>query len=324
MQPFKGKTVLVTGAGGSIGSQLCGIICSQDAKRLKLLSLTEGALYNVDRALRRGYEKYRDVQIEPILGNACDEQLLDEIMPGVDLVIHAAAHKHVPICELHPHAAIANNVGSTWALMQAAARAEVGAFCLISTDKAVNAKSVMGATKRLNELMLTDLKPDCSTHCYVVRFGNVMDSAGSVLPLWREQLANGEPITITDERCERFFMSIPDAIDFVAAVVELDPPAGTFVRDMGKPVKLIDLAHQVIAHLGANKAELITIGLRPGEKLTEELHFGGELEATMVDKVYRVRDTSMVALRRTDVELLLELAKLRDAGAVPLLWNLIA
>jgi FlaA1/EpsC-like NDP-sugar epimerase len=324
MTQFKNRTVLVTGAGGSIGTHLCRIIVSQNARELRLLSVSENALYNVERSLRREYQKYRDTKLVPILGSACDDQLLHESLADVDVIIHAAAHKHVPLCEANPFEAITNNVGSAWTLMWAAFRARVPQLCVISTDKAVNAKSVMGATKRLSEIMLQDVpRADVFTDCFVVRFGNVMDSAGSVLPLWREQLAAGEPITLTHELCERYFMSIEQAAGLVCDVVALKPRGGTYVLDMGKPVSLKSLAEQMLKS-ARSAMPIQIIGLRPGEKLTEELHFGGELHQTAVAKVFRVQETNhRPRVTRDDIENLLTLSALRSPQALPLLWRLI-
>lgn len=325
---FNGRTVLVTGAGGSIGSYLCKIIASHDARELRLVSLTEGALYNVERELRREYGKYRSTKITPILGSVCDEVLMSQVLRGVDVVIHAAAHKHVPICEANPHAAIANNVGGTWSLMKAAAMARVGQFCLISSDKAVKPASIMGATKRVAELLVRDVPVKYGwvhTRFYTVRFGNVVDSAGSVMPLWREQIEAGGPITLTDERCERYFMTIPQACGLICEVIAMDPSEnGTFVLDMGKPVRLIDLALQLISRAN-RKITIDIIGLRPGEKLTEELNYGGVLESTADPKIFRVREPSPdVRLKLAAVDELLEDARQRREGVTTKLWALVA
>jgi FlaA1/EpsC-like NDP-sugar epimerase len=322
-QFFKNRTVLVTGAGGSIGTYLCRTIASQEARELRLLSISESALYNVERTLRREYEKYRDTKLVPILGSACNDQLLNDVLADVDVIIHAAAHKHVPLCECNPFEAITNNVGSAWALMWAAFRARVPQLCIVSTDKAVNAKSIMGATKRLAEIILQDIPlPDVFTDCFAVRFGNVLDSAGSVLPLWREQIAAGEPITLTDERCERYFMSIPQAAALVCDVVSMRPREGTYVLEMGAPVSLKSLAEKMLA--AGSKIPIKIVGLRPGEKLTEELHFGGSLSPTKVEKVFRVHeDNHRPRVHADDVDTLLRLAEERRKEALPLLWKLI-
>jgi FlaA1/EpsC-like NDP-sugar epimerase len=289
---YAGKSVLVTGAGGSIGSELCKVIVSHNAKSLTLLSLTEAGLYNIDRTLRKDYGKYRDTKVIPVLGSVLDRALLDDVLHGVDVVIHAAAHKHVPICEANPLAAIENNVKGTFQLLRAVAKEGCVQFCLVSTDKAVNPISVMGRTKRLAELMVAHYSTSSArTNYFTVRFGNVLDSAGSVMPLWREQIAAGGPLTLTDARCERYFMSIPEAVGLIGDTIALSPLAGTFVLDMGQPQKLRDIAERMILESGLGIA-LQYIGLRPGEKLTEELYHGGVLKPTLADRVFAVEETT--------------------------------
>lgn len=318
---FADKAVLVTGAGGSIGSQLCSQIVSDNARRLVMVSLTEAGLYNIDRHLRNHYSKYRDTQLVPILGSAGDQLLIARALLDVDIVIHAAAHKHVPICEANPVAAIANNVLTTSSLMDETEAASVKQFCLISSDKAVNPSSIMGATKRLCELMVAD-RAGNGTKFFTVRFGNVLDSAGSVLPLWREQIEKGGPITLTDARCERYFMAIPDAVDLISNVLALQPDSGTFVLDMGKPKKLIDLAYELIQK-ASRQVEIDIVGLRPGEKLTEELHYGGELRSTSLKRVFLVEESncSVDPLR---LQQLFEATEQHDAErAKQCLWSLV-
>ncbi len=283
MTPFAGKSVLVTGAGGSIGSQLCEQIVRAGASRLTMISLTEGALYTVQKALGK---LKSDTELVGVLGSAGDTALLQEAVAGVDTVVHAAAHKHLPLCESNPIAAIENNALATWRLMRWCEVAEVKQFCFISTDKAVQPTSVLGMTKRLAELLVRSCYTSPTKFC-VVRFGNVLDSAGSVMPLWREQIANGGPVTLTDERCERYFMSIPEAVGLVMQAMGLPEPVGTFVLDMGEPRKLIDIAREMIAESGKDIAIQCT-GLRPGEKLTEELHHGGDIDPSGVPRVFMV------------------------------------
>ena len=275
---------VVTGAGGSIGSHLCDQIVRSGAESLALVSLTESGLYNVERRLRT---LESDTEITGILGSVCDSQLMYEVCQGADVVIHAAAHKHVPICETNQIAAINNNVLGTLKAAYAAENAGVAQFLFVSSDKAVRPKSVMGATKRVGEMIIADKAASSKKTIFTtVRFGNVLDSAGSVMPLWREQIRKGGPITLTDIRCERYFMSIPEACELIFGVLEMKKP-GTFVFDMGKPKKLIDIAKKLIKDSGS-ECEIRWIGLRPGEKLTEELHFGGELEPTTNPKIFAV------------------------------------
>lgn len=278
-------TYVVTGAGGSIGSVICEQLVQGGAKSIRLVSLTESGLYNVERRLRA---LNGNTEIVGILGSVCDESLMREVCENADAVIHAAAHKHVPICEVNPIAAIENNVRGTLTIATVAENAGVGQFLLISSDKAVLPASVMGMTKRAAEMIVLD-KASRSTKTIfsAVRFGNVLDSSGSVLPLWREQIARGGPITLTDERCERYFMSIPEACSMVLDVLSMKAH-GTFVFDMGEPRRLIDIARQLIAESGL-ECEIQFIGLRPGEKLTEELHFGGTLHQTAHPKILEVR-----------------------------------
>lgn len=278
------RRFVVTGAGGSIGSQLCEQIVRSGAESLALVSLTESGLYNVERKLR-ALESETD--IIGILGSVCDSELMYEACKGVDVVIHAAAHKHVPICEANPIAAIENNVRGTLTAANEAQEACVAQFLLVSTDKAVRPASVMGATKRVAEMIIANKAAKSTRTIFTtVRFGNVLDSAGSVLPLWREQIASGGPITLTDKRCERFFMSIPEACELIFGVLEMKRP-GTFVFDMGAPKRLIDIARMLIKASGS-KCKIKWIGLRPGEKLTEELHFGGDLEPTDNQKIFSI------------------------------------
>lgn len=287
MNPFEGRTVLVTGAGGSIGSELCRLAVAQRAQCLVMVSLTEAGLYTITRRLEQGRGD-SPTAIVPLLGNCADPALMKQALAGVGIVVHAAAHKHVPICERNPVEAIANNVFGTLNMIDAADSAGVEQFCLISSDKAVHPASVMGATKRLAELLVAS-KRSLSTRYFTVRFGNVMDSAGSVLPLWREQIAAGGPITLTDGRCTRYFMTIAEAVSLVTATIGLRPDGGTFVLDMGAPISLQDLALRTIAkHAGGRAIDIQTIGLRPGEKLTEELHYGGDLQFSGISGVHRV------------------------------------
>jgi len=304
------KRFVVTGAGGSIGSQLCEQIVCSGARSIALVSLTESGLYNVERRLRA---LESDTEITGILGSVCDGELMYEVCKGADIVIHAAAHKHVPICETNQIAAINNNIVGTLKVAYAAQKAGVAQFLFVSTDKAVRPKSVMGATKRVAEMIIADKAESLAkkTIFTTVRFGNVLDSAGSVLPLWREQIRKGGPITLTDARCERYFMSIPEACELIFGVLEMKKP-GTFVFDMGKPKKLIDIAKKLIKD-GGLKCEIKFIGLRPGEKLTEELHFGGELEPTNNPKIFSINGDEK-SPRLTKLSDLINAAQCRHVG----------
>jgi len=282
---LQGKTVAVTGAGGSIGSHVSERIVRAGARAVKLISITESSLYNVTRHLRTIESS---CEIKSILGSVSDRWLMQENLEGVDVVIHAAAHKHVPICELNPMVAIENNIFGTFQLTKAAVAAGVSQFVLVSTDKAVNPISVMGATKRVAELIVRDIWNNAvRPNFFSVRFGNVLDSSGSVLPLWREQIRNGGPVTVTHPDCIRYFMSIDEAADLILGTVAMRPQKGTFIFDMGKPRRMMDIAEEMIQKSGID-IEMKFIGLRPGEKIVEELYHGGELEPTSHPKIFRV------------------------------------
>ena len=286
MNHFKDKRVVVTGAGGSIGSKLCEQLVNDGVAELTLLSLTESGLYNVTRKLRALKSK---TELVPVLGSITNSGLVAEVLADRDIVIHAAAHKHVPICEDNPVEAVSNNVFGTQTLLRCAVDAGVQQFLQISTDKAVRPASIMGATKRVCELLVMKAAKHCPDIDFsVVRFGNVADSAGSVLPLWREQLSRGELLTVTDRRCTRYFMSIPDACELVLEVLKMQR-TGLFVFDMGEPKNLYDMACEMVMRVGGDPSDWIKlIGLRPGEKLTEELDYGGLRCPTEHLKIFEV------------------------------------
>ena len=319
---FKGKTVCVTGAGGSIGSEICRQLIKQGVRKLVLVCLTEGALYNLLKALPAGQAK-----IEPVLGSVTDDRLMQEAFTDCEVVLHAAAHKHVPLCELSPLAAIDTNVRGTYIAAQAARTAGVSTFVFISTDKAVFPASIMGATKRCSELMLRDVLPQEPTKFVVCRFGNVLDSAGSVLPLWREQLRAGKPITLTSKDCTRYFMTIPEAAELVLTCAGFE--AGCpYIFDMGKPRSMGDLALQtILEELGTIKRpwdRIVETGLRPGEKLTEALTYGGPLTPTRHPKVHRVAQDLTAPLQAKSVLDLLAAARERKLeDAVARLWRIV-
>ena len=318
MNTFKGRHALVTGAGGSIGSQLCRQLLDNGVDCLSLVSLTENGLYVTEKALRK---EYPNAGLISVLGSVGNRPLMQHAMKGVDMVIHAAAHKHVPLCETNQVEAISNNVFGTVALALAAGDAGVPQFCLISTDKAVHPSSIMGATKRLAELLVAEMHDGAY---FAVRFGNVMDSAGSVLPLWREQIEAGGPITLTDAGCERYFMSIASAVNLVCSVVDMKPERGTFVLDMGQPRKLADMAIELMQQMN-KMVDIKLIGLRQGEKLTEELHYGGELFATLVDGVFEVKEPTRRMVCRTTLHQLNDACRWADTDrAVELLWTLVS
>lgn len=329
---FAGKTVLVTGAGGSIGSEICRKLLASGVKALKMLGHSELPLYKLHRELGT---TFGNLDYGPILASVTDEKAMAQACEGVDIVIHAAAHKHVPLCEENPLEAIANNVGGTVALAEAASRQGVKQFVMISSDKAVKPASIMGATKRACELFIQFLSARSSMKCTIVRFGNVLDSSGSVLPLWREQLRQGKKITLTHPNCSRYFMSIPEAVDLTLSAASL-PRGGLYVLDMGKPRNLYDMACEIVYAnvpgasqnpFGANAMEHIEItGLRPGEKLEEELSYGGEQVKTSFPKVYLLREREgKHILRWEDFHDLLMATKIRHKlMALDKLWEIVS
>lgn len=270
---IKGKTVLVTGAGGSIGSELCRQIVRFSPARLLLLGHGENSIYLIHKELTTNYGD--EVEIVPIIADIQDRERIFHIMKEYrpDRVYHAAAHKHVPLMEYNPTEAVKNNIYGTRNVAEAAKAAGVAKFVMVSTDKAVNPPNVMGATKRVAEMIVTSLNEEGETLFAAVRFGNVLGSRGSVVPLFKEQIANGGPITVTDFRMTRYFMTIPEASRLVIQAGALMHGGEIFVLDMGEPVKILDLAKKMITLSGHTEEEIqiVETGIRPGEKLYEEL-----------------------------------------------------
>jgi FlaA1/EpsC-like NDP-sugar epimerase len=297
---IKGKNVLVTGAGGSIGSELCRQIIACEPSRLVLLELAETALYKIERKLlRRARQEGSDCEIVALLGSAHHKGRVCEVMDAFDIqtVYHAAAYKHVPIVEQNLFEGIHNNVFGTLHCVQAAIEARVESFVLISTDKAVNPSSVMGATKRLAELVLQAYQSEDHTTCLsMVRFGNVLESSGSVVPLFKEQIRSGGPVTVTHRDIIRYFMTIPEAAQLVIQAGAMAKGGDVFVLDMGKPVKIADLARRMINLMGLTvrddkhpdgDIEIQYTGLRPAEKLYEELLIGSNVSGTEHPRILR-------------------------------------
>ena len=272
-QYFEGKTILVTGAGGSIGSEICRQIARFSPKRLLLLGHGENSIYLIHRELQEKYGK--SIELIPVIADIQDRERIFDIMATYqpNVVYHAAAHKHVPLMEYNPHEAVKNNIFGTKNVAEAAKAANVEKFIMISTDKAVNPPNVMGATKRVAEMIVTNLNEPGKTQFAAVRFGNVLGSRGSVVPLFKEQIKNGGPVTVTDFRMTRYFMTIPEASRLVIQAGHLAKGGEIFVLDMGEPVQILELARKVILLSGHTEEEIgiVESGIRPGEKLYEEL-----------------------------------------------------
>lgn len=284
-----GKTVLVTGGGGSIGSELCRQAAAQRPKRLIIFDIYENNAYDIQMELRRTHP---ELDLVVLIGSVRDRervmQVFDRYRP--DLVCHAAAHKHVPLMETSPFEAIKNNVFGTYNVAQAADRFGTQRFILISTDKAVNPTNVMGASKRLCEMIVQMINDRSATEYVAVRFGNVLGSAGSVIPLFRKQIRSGGPVTVTDKRVIRYFMTIPETVQLIFQAGAYARGGEIFVLDMGEPVRIDDLARNMIRLSGFEPdvdIPIVYTGLRPGEKLYEELLLSGEgMQKTKNDLIY--------------------------------------
>ena len=267
------KTVLVTGGGGSIGSELCRQIASHKPKRLVILDIYENNVYDIQQELKT---KYPELDMVVLIASVRNTNRMNWIFETYrpDIVYHAAAHKHVPLMEDSPNEAVKNNVFGTWKTAQAAAFYGVKKFVLISTDKAVNPTNIMGASKRICEMIIQTFNNHYDTEFVAVRFGNVLGSNGSVIPLFRKQIMKGGPVTVTHPDIIRYFMTIPEAVSLVLQAGAYAKGGEIFVLDMGEPVKILDLAQNLIRLSGYRVGEDIKIeftGLRPGEKLYEEL-----------------------------------------------------
>jgi FlaA1/EpsC-like NDP-sugar epimerase len=300
------KNVAVTGAGGSIGSELCRQVLRQRPRRLVLFEISEPGLYEIERRLRKLMQTH-DIECELVglLGSVNNQRRIHEVLSNfkVQTVYHAAAYKHVPIVEQNLFEGIYNNVIGTWSTVRAAIDAGVELFVLISTDKAVNPTSVMGATKRMAELVLQAYQTRDHRMCLsMVRFGNVLESSGSVVPLFREQIRQGGPVTVTHRDIVRYFMTIPEAAQLVIQAGAMAKGGDVFVLDMGDPVKIDDLAHRMISLMGltvrspANPdgdIEIRYTGLRPAEKLYEELLIGSNVTGTDHPRIMRADEDSL-------------------------------
>jgi FlaA1/EpsC-like NDP-sugar epimerase len=300
----EGKAILVTGAGGSIGSEICRQVLGYGPTRLVLLDHSEFALYRIEQELRQiGAGKDLEIEIVPIVGSLLNAKLVNRILEewDVDAVFHAAAYKHVPLLEQNAVVGVENNVIGTKILADACVAAGVARLTMISTDKAVRPTNVMGASKRAAELYIQALalRPRMRTCFGMVRFGNVLDSSGSVVQQFRDQIARGGPVTVTDPEITRFFMSIPEATQLVLQANSLATGGEVFVLDMGEPVRIADLAKTMIAlagmteRTGSNQKgdiEITYVGLRPGEKLHEELFIGEGITDTAHPQIKMARE----------------------------------
>ena len=268
-----GRTVLVTGGGGTIGSELCRQIAEHDPKRLVIFDIYENNAYDIQNELRR---KYPELDLVTLIGSVRDSKRLESVFKTYrpDIVYHAAAHKHVPLMEDSPNEAIKNNVFGTLKTAQCADKYGAKKFVLISTDKAVNPTNIMGASKRMCEMIIQSYNKRSETEFVAVRFGNVLGSNGSVIPLFKKQIEAGGPVSVTDPDIIRYFMTIPEAVTLVLQAGASAKGGEIFVLDMGKPVKILTLAENLIRLSGFTPHKDIKIefiGLRPGEKLYEEM-----------------------------------------------------
>ncbi|VEB96326.1 UDP-glucose 4-epimerase [Cedecea lapagei] len=303
---IQGKSVMVTGAGGSIGSELCRQIILNGPKALVLFEISEFSLYAIERELSELIKnRGADIKIYPVLGNVQNQEHLERVIGsfGIETIYHAAAYKHVPLVEYNVADGVRNNVFGTLACAQAAINCGVPKFVLISTDKAVRPTNTMGATKRMAELVLQALAAQQSDTCFsMVRFGNVLGSSGSVVPLFEKQIAQGGPITLTHPDIIRYFMTIPEAAQLVIQAGAMGKGGDVFVLDMGEPVKIIDLAQRMVSLSGftlrselnpEGDIEIKTTGLRPGEKLFEELLIGDNVMATQHPRIMAANEVKL-------------------------------
>lgn len=317
---YADKVVLITGAGGSIGSELCRQVLECRPAKMVLFELSELALYNAQMELSQLAEG-AGVEIVPVLGSVTETRQVRKVLEehGVQVILHAAAYKHVPLVEANPLAGLVNNVFGTQALAQQAAKMGIERFILISSDKAVRPTNIMGASKRLAELVVQDLakRHGNGTIFSMVRFGNVLGSSGSVVPLFQDQLRRGGPLTVTDRSVARYFMTVQEAVRLVLQAGALAQGGEVFVLDMGKPVPILQLARQVIESEGYSvrddehpdgDIDIEITGLRPGEKMTEELTLSGDLIGTSHPKIFSTREHGL-----SEIEIASALRGLREA-----------
>jgi FlaA1/EpsC-like NDP-sugar epimerase len=321
---YEGKVVLISGAGGSIGSELCRQVLDCRPRKLILFELSELGLYNIDMELCSMIEHENlDITVVPVLGTVTDSRQVQKLLKthGVQVVLHAAAYKHVPLVEANPLTGLVNNVFGTQTLAEQSANCGVERFMLISSDKAVRPTNVMGASKRLAELVIQDLakrqNEKGGTVFSMVRFGNVLGSSGSVVPLFQEQVARGGPLTVTDKGVERYFMTVQEAVQLVLQACAISRGLEVFVLDMGQPVSITSLARQVIESAGYEvrdadnpngDIEIQYTGLRPGEKMSEELTLTGDLMGTAYPKIFMTHEKGL-----SQIEVASAMRSLREA-----------
>ncbi|SIS48793.1 polysaccharide biosynthesis protein [Insolitispirillum peregrinum] len=300
---IRGRSVLVTGGGGSIGSEICRLVLTLHARRLVILDHSEFDIYTIDHEIHEKLARHKlAVEVVSVLGDVRDRALLDEVIRnnGIEIIFHAAAYKHVPMVEHNPLSGLSTNVLGTWTVARAAHDHAVGKMVLISTDKAVRPTNVMGATKRMAEQVLQAMAANGSPTCFtMVRFGNVLGSKGSVVPLFRQQISSGGPITLTHRDITRYFMTIPEAVQLVLQAGAMADPGDLFVLDMGEPIRIYDLAERMIRLSGYSVRSsenpngdiaIEIIGLRPGEKLYEELLIGADVTGSEHPLIMRARE----------------------------------
>ncbi len=300
---IKGKVVLITGAGGSIGSEISRQVAKNEPAKIILLDSNEYALYSIKNEI----ESFEiELELFSVLGNVCNKKRIVEICKNfeVNTIYHAAAYKHVPLVEENPFEAFINNIEGTKICAESAIEANVETFVLISTDKAVRPTNIMGATKRFSELILQSISSNSSTRMSMVRFGNVIGSSGSAIPLFQQQIKSGGPVTVTHPEVIRYFMSIPEAAELVIQAGAMGTGGDVFVLDMGEPVKIYELAQRLIKLSGMEvkdienpegDIEIIFTGLRPGEKLYEELLIGDNISPTDHKQIFRAEEDSLSA-----------------------------
>jgi FlaA1/EpsC-like NDP-sugar epimerase len=296
---IKNCSVMVTGAGGSIGSEICKSVSNYKPKKIIVFELNEYALYNIENTLKKIIDD-KEIEIVSVLGNVLNEKLLEKTMRlhSVDTLYHAAAYKHVSIVESNKQSGVLNNIFGTHSTVSCAVKTGVKNFVLISTDKAVRPTNVMGASKRMAEMVVQSIANNLNDDIKfsIVRFGNVLDSSGSVIPKFRQQIKNGGPVTVTDKKVTRFFMTIPEAVNLVIQAGAMTTKADVFVLDMGSSVKILNLAEKMIELAGFEPYKDIEIkftGLRSGEKLYEELVLGDDIAKTEHKRIMRASEKTI-------------------------------